>query len=67
MEAFADYRHGAPAMKRVIIRHVPEPSAQRLMVEKGDVDLARDLTPDQIEGAGRRGHRWPSRPTRRPR
>ncbi|MEX2520408.1 MAG: ABC transporter substrate-binding protein [Paracoccaceae bacterium] len=50
MEANPDYRHGAPAMKRVIIRHVPEPSAQRLMVEKGDVDLARDLTPDQIEG-----------------
>lgn len=50
LEAFADYRHGEPAMKRVIIRHIAEPSAQRLMIEKGDVDLARDLTPDQIEG-----------------
>lgn len=50
LEAHADYRHGAPGMKRVIIRHVAEPSAQRLMVEKGDVDMARNLTPDQIKG-----------------
>jgi len=50
LEAHADYRHGAPGMKRVIIRHVAEPSAQRLLVEKGDVDMARNLTPDQIKG-----------------
>jgi peptide/nickel transport system substrate-binding protein len=50
MEANPDYRHGAPGVKRVIIRHVAEPSAQRLMIEKGDIDLARNLTPDQIEG-----------------
>lgn len=50
LEANPNYRHGAPAMKRVIIRHVPEPSAQRLLIEKGDIDLARNLTPDQIEG-----------------
>ena len=47
---FADYRHGAPGMKRVIVRHVAEPSAQRLLLEKGDVDMARNLTPDQIKG-----------------
>jgi len=50
MEAFADYRHGAPAMKRVIVRHVAEPAAQRLLLEKGDVDIARNLTPDLIKG-----------------
>ena len=50
MEAFADYRHGAPAMKRVVIRHIPEASAQRLLLEKGDIDIARDLTADQIQG-----------------
>jgi peptide/nickel transport system substrate-binding protein len=50
LDANAGYRHGAPGMKRVIILHIAEPSAQRLMIEKGDVDLARDLTPDQIEG-----------------
>ena len=50
LDSFTDYRHGAPAMKRVIVRHVAEPSAQRLLVEKGDVDLTRNLTPDQIKG-----------------
>ncbi|GMQ75287.1 MAG: ABC transporter substrate-binding protein [Gammaproteobacteria bacterium] len=50
MDAFADYRHGAPAMKRVIVRHVAEPSSQRLLLEKGDIDMARNLTPDQIKG-----------------
>ncbi len=50
LKAHSGYRHGAPAMKRVVLRHVPESSAQRLMVEKGDADMARDLTPDQIKG-----------------
>ncbi|MFP6770867.1 MAG: ABC transporter substrate-binding protein [Alphaproteobacteria bacterium] len=50
LSAHAGYRHGAPAMKRIVLRHVPEPAAQRLMVEKGDADMARDLTPDQIRG-----------------
>ena len=50
MEAFAGYRDGAPKIKRVIVRHVPEPATQRLLVEKGDVDIARDLTPDQVAG-----------------
>ncbi len=50
LDSFDGYRHGPAKMKRVIVRHVPEPSAQRLLLEKGDVDLARDLTPDQIKG-----------------
>jgi peptide/nickel transport system substrate-binding protein len=50
MEANPNFRAGEPAIKRVIVRHVPEPSAQRLMIEKGDIDIARDLTPDQIQG-----------------
>lgn len=45
-----DYYKGTPDMQRVIVRHVPEPAAQRLLVEKGDIDIARTLTPDQIEG-----------------
>ena len=49
LEANPGYRHGAPGMKRVILRHVPEPSAQRRLLEKGDVDMARNLTPDRIE------------------
>jgi peptide/nickel transport system substrate-binding protein len=43
-------RYGKPAMERVILRHVPEPGAQRLLIEKGDADIARNLTADQIAG-----------------
>lgn len=50
LEAFKNYRHGMPAMKRVVIRHVAEPSAQRLLLEKGDVDAAMELTSDQLKG-----------------
>lgn len=35
-------------LAQIIIRHVPDPSAQRLLVEKGDVDVAFDLQPDQL-------------------
>ena len=48
LEANPDFRMGAPGMKRVIVRHVPEPASQRLLLEKGDIDMARDLSPDLI-------------------
>lgn len=48
LEANPNYRGGAAALKRVVIRHIPEASAQRLALEKGDVDIADNLTPDQI-------------------
>jgi peptide/nickel transport system substrate-binding protein len=44
-----DYWGGAPAFTRVITRHVPEPSTQQLMLEKGDIDIARNLGPDQLD------------------
>jgi peptide/nickel transport system substrate-binding protein len=50
LDANKGYRHGAPGMARVILRHVAEPSSQRLLLEKGDVDMARNLTPDQVKG-----------------
>ncbi len=50
LEANEDYWRGAPAMKRVFVRHVPEPATQRLLLERGDVDVARKLTPVDIEG-----------------
>ncbi len=43
-----DYWGGAPAMKRVIIRHIVEPATQQLLLEKGDVDIARNIGPDQL-------------------
>ncbi len=50
LEAFPDYKGGAaPKLKRVIVRHVTEAAAQRLLLEKGDVDVASDLNPDQIQ------------------
>ncbi|MBG1231764.1 ABC transporter substrate-binding protein [Aestuariivirga litoralis] len=50
LEANPNYRGGEAKLKRVVIRHVAEPAAQRLLVEKGDADIARNLTPDQIAG-----------------
>jgi peptide/nickel transport system substrate-binding protein len=50
MDAFPGYRDGAPTIKRVVVRHVPEPATQRLLIEKGDVDIAENLTPDQVAG-----------------
>lgn len=37
-------------MKRVVIRHIVEPGTQRLLLEKGDIDIARNLGPDQLAG-----------------
>jgi peptide/nickel transport system substrate-binding protein len=36
------------ATKRIAIRHVPDPSAQLLQLQKGDIDIARTLTPDLL-------------------
>ncbi|CCG09434.1 ABC transporter substrate-binding protein [Pararhodospirillum photometricum] len=46
LQRFDGYWQGAPAMKRIALRHVPESGAQRLMLEKGDADIARNLSPD---------------------
>lgn len=45
------YFGGAPAMERVIVRHVQESATQRLMLERGDIDVARNLNPEDIAGA----------------
>jgi peptide/nickel transport system substrate-binding protein len=50
LEANPDFYKGAPAMKRVIVRHVQESATQRLMLEKGDIDVARNLNPEDIAG-----------------
>lgn len=36
-------------MKRVVLRHVPEAASQRLLLEKGDADIASNLPGDQIK------------------
>lgn len=49
LAAYEDYFQGAPAMKRVIVRNVAESSAQRLLLEQGDIDAARNLTPTDVD------------------
>ena len=35
-----------PTLKRIVLRHVAESAAQRLLLEKGDIDIANKLSPD---------------------
>ncbi len=54
LQANGDFWRGTPAMERVIVRHIPESATQRLLLERGDVDIARNLNPEDIsavEGA----------------
>ena len=48
LNANADYVKGSPKVGSVIIRHVAEAATQQLLLESGDIDMARNLTPDQI-------------------
>ncbi len=48
LAANPDYYRGEPAMKRVIVREIAESSTQRLLLERGDVDIARNLSPEDI-------------------
>lgn len=52
LQANEAFYKGAPAMKRVIVHHVQESATQRLLLEKGDIDVARNLNPEDIAGAG---------------
>lgn len=49
LEANEGYWGKAPALKRVLIRHVAEAGTQRLLLGQGDVDVARDLTPEDVK------------------
>lgn len=50
LAANPDFYKGAPAMKRVIVQHIQESTTQRLLLEKGDIDVARNLNPEDIAG-----------------
>ncbi|MDP0920038.1 hypothetical protein Q6272_33930, partial [Klebsiella pneumoniae] len=39
---------GAPKIKSIIIKNVPDPASRRLLLQQGDADVARDLGADQI-------------------
>jgi peptide/nickel transport system substrate-binding protein len=42
------YWGGVPKIKRVLIRNVTESATQQLLLQKGDVDIARNITGDQL-------------------
>ena len=43
-----DYWYGTPDIERIVIRAVPEASSRVAMLETGEVDIALDLSPDDI-------------------
>jgi peptide/nickel transport system substrate-binding protein len=43
-----NYQGDAPYFDRVIILNIPEPATQKAALEAGDIDLALDLSADQI-------------------
>ncbi|MBM3546961.1 MAG: ABC transporter substrate-binding protein [Alphaproteobacteria bacterium] len=49
LEANDIYFGEKPGLRRVLIRHVPESGAQRLQLEKGDIDVGRLLSSDDLK------------------
>jgi peptide/nickel transport system substrate-binding protein len=50
LEARAGYWRGDAKTPKIFMRHVPEAATQRLQLEKGDIDIARELTPTDVDG-----------------
>jgi peptide/nickel transport system substrate-binding protein len=53
MERNDNYYGDKPALARIIYRHVKESATQRLMLEAGDVDVARNLEPGDFEAVSK--------------
>jgi peptide/nickel transport system substrate-binding protein len=49
LDGNATYWDGAPKLKHVLIKNVTESATQQLLVQKGDVDIARNLLGDQLK------------------
>ncbi len=50
MIADANTHSGIPVgVKRIVVRHVAEPATQLVLLQKGDADIARDLSADQLK------------------
>ena len=49
LERNENYSGDAPPMARAIYRHVPEGSTQRLLLEQGDIDIARNVGAEEID------------------
>ena len=48
MERNENFSGEPPAMARAIYRHIPEGATQRLLLEQGDIDIARNLGAEEI-------------------
>ncbi|WP_254474679.1 ABC transporter substrate-binding protein [Bartonella sp. B1098] len=48
LRASSHYWGETPKLKQVLIRHIAEPGTQRLLLEKHDIDVARNLMPEDI-------------------
>ncbi|MBX4335132.1 ABC transporter substrate-binding protein [Bartonella raoultii] len=48
LQATQHYWGDAPKMKTIVVQHVADSASQRLLLEKGDVDIARDLSSEDI-------------------
>ncbi len=55
LQATDNYWGKPPALKRVLIRHVAELGTQRLLLSKGDIDVARNLSPDDLNDLEKSG------------
>ncbi|WP_039759620.1 ABC transporter substrate-binding protein [Bartonella queenslandensis] len=48
LRASAHYWGETPKLNQILIRHVAEPGTQRLLLQKHDIDVARNLTPEDL-------------------
>jgi peptide/nickel transport system substrate-binding protein len=55
IEVNSNYYGPKPKLKRVVWRHIAEESSQRLLLESGDIDIARNLEADQLDGLRQKG------------
>lgn len=49
LKANEQYWRDKPPVKQIIIRNVKEPIEQAIMLEKGEIDIAWNLQPDQVK------------------
>ncbi|KAF1023709.1 MAG: Heme-binding protein A [Paracidovorax wautersii] len=49
MSRFERYWRGAPPLRRVVMRHMTESQALRLMIERGDIDVATGMSVPDIQ------------------
>lgn len=54
LKRFETYWRGAAKAPRILLRHLPEPATQQLLLEKGDIDIARNLNSTQVSALSAR-------------